>query len=105
MQGWRELNTKIGISLTFGEAFRTTTEQKTLEEEKGDVAAKAGTSLHEASRAKVSRWRKKGLMGQIVDNAKAVGISWGNSFGEPWHFFREVPGGRVNRSKYIQRAQ
>lgn len=109
VEAWRSLNSKSGINLTFNEGFRTTKEQEDMEK-RDDVytPAKAGTSLHEAGRAvdaKIRLWKKKGLQQHIIENAKAVGISWGGSFGDPPHFFREVPGGRANRTKYIQRAQ
>lgn len=69
VQAWRALNAKSGINLTFNEGFRTTKEQKDLEDTKDGLAAKAGTSLHEAGRAvdaKVSRWKKKDFWSKLL---------------------------------------
>lgn len=110
VQAWRELNSKSGISLTFNEGFRTTKDQEDMGK-RDDVykPAKAGTSLHEAGRAVdvsgTAKLKARGLLSLVVENASSVGILWGGTFGDPPHFYREVPGGRSNRSKYIQRAQ
>ncbi len=108
---WKSLNRKSGINLTFSEGFRTNKQQKGMSENPyATTPAKAGTSLHEAGRAvdaNVNRWKEKGQLSLIVENANSVGISWGGYFStaDIPHFYAEVPGGRGNRSQYIRIAQ
>lgn len=110
VQVWRALNAKSGINLTFASGFRLTKRQAKLKDDPtAKTPAKAGTSLHEAGRAVdvngTKTYMKNGLIEIIVQNARSVGISWGDWYGDYRHFYREVPGGRGNRGKYIQRAQ
>lgn len=95
------------VKLSFTSAFRSTQKQKDIADDKNSITpAKPGTSLHEAGYAVDISWisipenRKK----CVVKNS---GLSWGGNLNPPdeVHFFREVPGGRKNRTKYINEAQ
>ena len=110
VQKWRALNVKSGINLTFASGFRLTKRQGGLKDDPtAKTPAKAGTSLHEAGRTvdvnNTKEYMDNGLIEIIVQNARSVGVSWGDWFGDYRHFYREVPGGRANSIKYIQRAQ
>jgi RHS repeat-associated protein len=105
-------NHAIGVNTVFTYAFRTTLDQSGLPTTgPGNYRpATPGTSLHEAGFAVDISWSQipPELRDVVVANARAAGLSWGGDFRneyDPVHFYREVPGGRANRSAYISRAQ
>ena len=99
------------IDISVNEAFRTNKEQQALLTNKNAITpAKGGTSLHEAGFAVDVNWSRIAKENQdtVVSVALECGIKWGGKFtkkADPVHFYHEVPGGRQNRSKYIEKAQ
>jgi len=99
-----------GIDITFRDAFRPEGEQKKRQKNKSSITpAKAGTSLHESGFAVDINWSKipKNNKKKLIKLANKAGLSWGGNFKKPdnVHFYKEVPGGRKNRSKYITSAR
>jgi len=99
----------IGVDITSSNpmaGFRTS-EQQREERAKNPEYASKGPSLHESGHAFDIDWSKipEEKRGQVEEIAKKVGLSQGKKFGEPWHFYKEVPEGRKNRPKYVEEAQ
>lgn len=70
----------------------------------------AKESLHEAGFAVDIKWSllQENMKEKVVQAARNESISWGGEFSkrkEPWHFYKEVPGGRAKRTEYIEKAQ
>ncbi len=98
------------VNVKFTQAFRTTEYQKSLSKSKTAITpAKGGTSLHEAGYAVDISWMSipEKYQDCVVKHAKAAGLAWGGNFSptDNVHFYKEVPGGRGNRAKYIKQAQ
>ena len=103
-------NKLSGINTIVTEAFRSTAYQAELQSNPNAITpANPGTSLHEAGFAIDISMRSlsKSQRAKAVNNAEAAGLGWGGNFGkpDPIHFYAEVPGGRGNRSSYIDQAQ
>lgn len=103
-------NTANGIDVRFTEAFRPTSYQEALTQNpNATTPAPPGTSLHEAGFGFDIRWRQMRPEDRrtVVENARLAGLRWGGNFKkpDPVHFYKEVPGGRAQRSIYIKEAQ
>ena len=108
VQDWINCAAECGIEIQIRGprgSFRTTEMQQEIRELSPDLASK-GTSVHECGFAVDINWYSLSETQQekVVGLATELGIEWGNSFGEPWHFYREVPGGRDNREDYANQA-
>jgi RHS repeat-associated protein len=102
VQTWIDLADECGIEIQMQKkpygAFRTPWEQRDIRAQYPDLASE-GPSLHECGFAVDIRWYSlsETQRKDVVEIAAGLGIEWGNSFGEAWHFYMEVPGGRDNR--------
>jgi RHS repeat-associated protein len=110
VQQFMDYNEQSGLDVTFSSAFRTTKAQGNLRyNPNATTPARAGTSLHEAGFAVDINWSKLSAADQetATQNAKNAGLGWGGDFKkyDPVHFYHEVPGGKKNRSSFIERAQ
>jgi RHS repeat-associated protein len=108
VKGYIESSKQLGIEIIVHEAFRHLLRQAELSKDPSLYAAKE--SLHEAGFAIDIKWAliPENMKGQAVQLAKKQGLSWGGEFTkrkEPWHFYKEVPGGKGKRTEYIERAQ
>ena len=98
-------NKESGADILFNYAFRSTEQQKSFINNPN--AAMPGNSLHEAGFAVDIKWARipEKQKENVIKHAKKAGLSSGAGFKEPWHFYKEVPGGRNNRPQYIKNAQ
>lgn len=103
-------NIEDGVNVTFNEAFRTNAAQIAMQSNpNATTPAAGGTSLHEAGFAGDVNWSRIPSQHRdtVTENAREAGLNWGGNFSRPdnVHFYKEVPGGRENRSSYINEAQ
>jgi len=98
----------LGVALKFTSAFRTTEEQ-TREFLRNPRATRPHTSLREAGFAIDISWNSNPprLRNRVVNAGRAAGLDWGGRFPDnydPYHFYKDVPGGPGERLKLIERA-